>query len=84
MNVSAISEMGILQRNYFAVSQGKAGIKLEDDPIGPETALVAEKELRETPERIQESCEQLRALMKGKTHFSSDIFLSLVLLGTIL
>ncbi|XP_018897715.2 alpha-tocopherol transfer protein-like isoform X1 [Bemisia tabaci] len=44
--------------------RGKAGIKLEDDPIGPESALVAERELRETPERIRESCEQLRALMK--------------------
>ena len=41
-------------------------LKFELDPLGDFGREVAERELRETPERKAEAIEELRELLKGK------------------
>ena len=43
-------------------------VKLQLGPLDTESSKVAEVELRETPEIVQESLSQLRKLLNGK-HF---------------
>ncbi|KAJ9574885.1 hypothetical protein L9F63_007948, partial [Diploptera punctata] len=46
---------------------------METDPPRPEVLAIAEKELRETPERVKEATEALRELLKGdKTIYFRD------------
>nr|CAD7419019.1 unnamed protein product [Timema poppensis] len=47
------------------MSSAKGRIRVETEPLNPETALVAERELRETPERIKEATVALRELLRG-------------------
>lgn len=40
--------------------------RIQTDPLGPDGLRIAEEELRETPERVQEALDQLRELLRGK------------------
>ncbi|KAL1124737.1 hypothetical protein AAG570_001360 [Ranatra chinensis] len=53
---------------------GDSRFRVEYDPISPETAEVAKKELRESPEVIKEGIEKLRELILGepKLNFKTD------------
>jgi hypothetical protein len=42
-----------------------AKIRLETEPPSQEVLLIAEKELRETPERVKEATKALRELLQG-------------------
>ena len=43
----------------------KAKIRIETGPPSKEVMIVAEKELRETPERVKEATKVLRELLRG-------------------
>jgi capsule polysaccharide export protein KpsE/RkpR len=43
----------------------KAKIRIETEAASEEVMIVAEKELRETPERVKEATKALRELLKG-------------------
>jgi hypothetical protein len=42
-----------------------ANIRIETEAPSQEVVLIAERELRETPERVKEATEALRQLLKG-------------------
>ena len=44
----------------------KAKIRLESEAPSEEVMIVAEKELRETPERVKEATKALRELLRGR------------------
>lgn len=48
--------------------------QLDRSPISPETKEIAEKELRETPEVVQQALAELRELLKNddKIYFADD------------
>lgn len=48
------------------IKMGDFEVRLEIEEPTPETLEVARNELRETPERIKASVEELRQLLKGK------------------
>nr|CAD7431802.1 unnamed protein product [Timema monikensis] len=56
------------------MSSVKDRIRLEKEPLNPEIALVAEIELRETPERIKEATVALRELIRANKnlHYRDD------------
>nr|CAD7577564.1 unnamed protein product [Timema californicum] len=56
------------------MSSAKDRIRVETEPLNPETALVAERELRETPERIKEATVALRELLRANKnlHYRDD------------
>jgi hypothetical protein len=43
----------------------KAKIRMETEAPSEEVMIVAEKELRETPERVKEATKALRELLRG-------------------
>lgn len=43
----------------------KAKIKIETGPPSEEVMIIAENELRETPERVKEATKALRELLRG-------------------
>lgn len=47
------------------VVKGLAKFGLDTSPLCHETSVLAERELRETPEQVQQSLAELRKLLKG-------------------
>jgi len=47
------------------MAQVKTKIKIETGAPSEEVMIVAEKELRETPERVKEATKALRELLRG-------------------
>lgn len=50
--------------------KGLASFSLDTAPLCAETAELAERELRETPEQVQKSLAELRNLLKGTVTLS--------------
>jgi hypothetical protein len=47
------------------MTENKAKIRIDTSAPSEEVMIVAEKELRETPERVKEATKALRELLKG-------------------